>query len=71
MDRDLSDQSTIILCACCDDFDSHPFKLLNSWMLNEEFDGIISEVWLGFGGFGTSNVFLLNKLKRIKMAIRD
>lgn len=51
LDRDLSGHSPIILRAQCDDFGPPPFKLLNSWMLNDEFDGIVLKASEGFVGY--------------------
>lgn len=69
LDR-FSDHSPIILRAHCDDFGPPHFKLHNSWMLKDDFDVIIKKVCSEFVGYGTPDMFLLNKLKQLKMAIR-
>nr|KAJ0203637.1 hypothetical protein LSAT_V11C500259620 [Lactuca sativa] len=71
MNRDLSDHSLIVLRARCEDFGPPPFNFLNSWLSNDELDGVIKEACLVLRGYDTLDTILLNKLKYLKLAIRN
>ena len=71
MNRDLSDHSTNVLRARCEDFGPPPFKFLNSWLSHDDLDGVIKEACLVFRGYDTPDTILLNKLKYLKLAIRN
>ncbi|KAI3751226.1 hypothetical protein L2E82_22274 [Cichorium intybus] len=69
--RYLSDHCPVTLTSCQSDYGPPPFKLFNSWILKDGFDYTVKEAWENFVGFGTPDAYLANKLKNLKMKIKQ
>ncbi|XP_023732207.1 uncharacterized protein LOC111880022 [Lactuca sativa] len=68
--RKFSDHSPIILTTRQEDFGAKPFRLFNSWLVKEGFEGVVKKAWSEFRGYGGADAFLAAKLRYLKMNIK-
>jgi hypothetical protein len=69
--RDVSDHCPLVLKEGGWDWGPRPFRFNDYWLDNRSFKGVVEEAWRGFPSEGWMGFVLKEKLKGLKMKIKE
>ena len=69
--RDYSDHCPIILQTNLVDWGPKPFRVMDCWLKNKEYQRLVKEVWCGDQQLGWGSIVLKNKLRNLKSSLKQ
>ena len=69
--RDYSDHYPIILKTKLVDWGPKPFRVMDCWPKNKEYQRLVKEVWCGDQQLGWGSIVLKNKLRNLKSSLKQ
>ena len=69
--KDYCDHCPIILKTELVDWGPKPFRVMDCWLKNKEYQRLIKEVWCGDQQLGWGSIVLKNKLRNLKSSLKQ
>ncbi|KHN47264.1 hypothetical protein glysoja_044772, partial [Glycine soja] len=68
--RDYSDHCPILLKTDMVDWGPRPFRVMDYWLKNNQYQALVKQVWCGDQQPGWGSIVLKNKLKNLKSSLK-